>query len=277
MTSSTLAMPAFSLAHLTALSLSPPELVSVAAQAGYAEASLRLLPAASGGIAYPLMDDPAMLRETLACMAATGIHIFDLEIVWLNAGFKVDDYRRFLETGARLGARAVLAGSDDPDPARRAAAFAALCEAARPYGLSINIEFMPWTAVANLRSAVQLFEAAGCPANGGILIDALHFARSDSTLDEVRHLPRQWLHYAQICDAPATVPTTHQELIHTARCERLLPGEGGIALAELWQVLPRDLPVGVEIPNHLRAPALGPLTWATQALTAVRKVISGLA
>jgi hypothetical protein len=34
-------------------------------------------------------------------------------------------------------------------------------------------------------------------------------------------------------------------LIHTARCDRLLPGEGGIDLAGLFAVLQPDLPAAL--------------------------------
>jgi sugar phosphate isomerase/epimerase len=197
---------ALSLAHLTLLGLAPADLIDVAARAGYPFVGLRLLPAAPGGPAYPLMNDAVALRETLARMAASGVRVFDLEIVRLDERFDVARLLPLLEVGARLGARTVLVGADDTDAARRARSYAALCEAARGFGLAACIEFMPWTAVKNLRDATQLIEMAGRPANAGLLVDALHFARSQSTLPEVAALPREWLHYAQICDAPAEIP-----------------------------------------------------------------------
>jgi sugar phosphate isomerase/epimerase len=133
---------------------------------------------------------------------------------------------------------------------------------------------MPWTAVKDLESAVRVINAAGNPANAGILVDALHFARSASTLDQLRNVPRRWLHYAQVCDAPAGIPATDAELIHTARSERLLAGEGGLELEQMLCALPCDLPLSIEIPNDRRAPALGPLEWARQALVAARAVQS---
>ncbi len=267
---------AFSLAHLTVLSLPPPQVVDVAARAGYDFAGLRLLPAAPGGAAYPLMDDAPLLRDTLAHMKDTGVGIFDLEIVRLNEHFDASQFLPFLEAGAKLGARAVLVGGDDRDEARLAQSFAAFCEAARPFGITADIEFMPWTAVPNASSAVRLVNAAGRPANAGVLVDALHFARSSSRLEEIEVLPRSWLHYAQICDAPAGIPPTDAELIHTARCERLLPGEGSIDLRALYSRLPADLPISIEIPNDLRAPALGLGEWARQAIIAARAVVGSL-
>ena len=45
---------------------------------------LRLLPVAPGAAGYPLQDDPALLRQTRAAMAATGVVVADLEIVMLR-------------------------------------------------------------------------------------------------------------------------------------------------------------------------------------------------
>lgn len=262
-----------SLAHLTVLELPPPQVVETAAAAGYTHAGIRLLPSAPGGLAYPLMDDPALLRETRRRLSDTGVRLFDLEIVRLGADFDARACQRFCEVGAELGAHSILVGGDDPEPARLAQSFAALCELARPFGLHPNIEFMPWTAVPNVASALRLVQAAGRPANAGILVDALHWARSDSPLPQLAALPRELLHYAQVCDAPAQVPGTVEGLIHTARCERLLPGEGGIDLPALLSVLPPDLPLSVEIPHHVRAPQAGALGWARQARDATLRLL----
>jgi hypothetical protein len=74
-------MPSFSLAALTALELTPPRLVEVAAACGFAQVGFRLLAAAPGGTSYLLMDDPAQLRETKARLASTGVYVADLEVV----------------------------------------------------------------------------------------------------------------------------------------------------------------------------------------------------
>lgn len=265
--------PIFSLAHLTLLNLPPAELLAVAARAGYQQVGLRLLTAASGGTAYPLMQDAAALADTLARMRDTGVGVFDLEIVRVGATFRASEHLPFFEVGARLGAKAMLVAGDDPDEARLTASFAALCEASAPFGLSADLEFMPWTKVPDARTALRIVTGAA-QANGGVLVDALHFARSASSFADIAAIPRHRLHYAQICDAPAEVPATVEGLIQTARCERLLPGEGGIDLAGLFKMLPKDLPISVEIPNDKRAPVLGAEGWARQALAASKGVLA---
>lgn len=266
------ALPPFSLSQLTALDHKPPQLVELAARCGYSHAGIRLLPAAPGGAAYPLMDDEALLRETLARIADTGVKIFDLEMIRLNADFDPAQYTRFFEVGQRLGAQCILVACDDADRARLIDSYARLCEAAKPYGLSGDLEFMPWTAAPGIHDAIEIISAAR-PENGGILIDALHFDRSGGTLADLDGLPREWLHYAQICDGPAERPTTTEGLIHAARCERLLPGEGAINLAGIWKSLPADLPVGVEIPNDARVPLVGVEHWARSALEAAKAIV----
>lgn len=264
----------FSLAHLTALPLAPPALVDAAAAAGYDHVGIRLLPPAPGVAAYPLMDDAAMLRDTLARLDATGLSVFDIEVVRLAETFAVEDVLPFLETGARLGARAILVAGGDPEPARLAQSFAAFCEAARPFGLSGNIEFMPWTAVPDLRAAVQLIEAAGRPENAGVLVDAIHYERSATTLEEIAALPRPWLNYAQLSDAPAGIPESMDEILRQARYERLLPGQGGIDLPGLLACLPENLPLSIEVWDEVRSPAIELREWVKQALEETRAVMS---
>lgn len=264
-----------SLAALTALPLAPPQMLRLAAELDCRAAGLRLLPASPGGLHYPLMDDAPLLRETLAVIADTGVRVLDLEVLRIGEAFDPRAMQAFLATGQRLGARHILVAGDDPDEARLTARFAALCEAAAPHGLSCDLEFMPWTAVRDAASARRIVERAAQP-NGGVLVDALHWARSGSTLDDVSALPRQRLHYAQICDGRVPGPTTTEALVFDARCERLLPGEGGIALGALFSRLPADLPVSVEVPSDSRAPRIGYAAWARQAVAAARAVLAGV-
>jgi sugar phosphate isomerase/epimerase len=264
----------YSLAQLMALPYSPPRMIRLAAHTGCAAAGIRLLPTSPGGVAYPLMDDATLLRETLAAIADTGVRVLDLEVVRINERFDPRDFARLLEVGAQIGAAHVLVAGDDPDEARLTANFAALCDAAAPLGLTADLEFMPWTAVPDLRSAKRIVAAADRP-NAGVLVDALHFARSGSRLEELDDIPRAWLHYAQICDGKVPGPTTTEGLIHDARCERLIPGEGGIDLKAIFDRLPADLPVSIEVPSDSRAPAMGYPAWAAWARRATLEVLGG--
>ena len=264
----------YSMAYLTGHRCSPPAAVRVAAATGYDCVGLRLWPNAPGAPQQVMLCDAVVLRETEAVCRDTGVGVLDLEIIRMGEAFDPHLYRPLFEAGAALGARAVLVVGDDADPARLADSYARLCAAMGPYGLTADLEFIPWTAVPDARSALALFEAAGQPANAGILVDALHVGRSHTTLDDIRAIPRRLLHYAQICDAEAGTHFNTEQLIHTARRERLLPGEGNIDLQGLFAALPPDLPVSVEVVNLPREASIAPQPWAAQCLAASQRVLA---
>ena len=265
--------PAFSLAALTALELAPPALIDVAAATGCAQVGFRLIPVAPGGAAYPLQDDPALLRETLARLRDTGVGVADLEIVMLRPETEVTAYRPFLDAGATIGAKHVLVAGYDTDRARLVDTYAAFCREAAAFGLTGDLEFMPWTAVPDLAAAIEVVGQAAQP-NGGILIDALHFDRSGSRIDDIARVPRDWLHYWQLCDAPAERPATTEGLLHTARAERLFPGEGGIDLRSLIRAMPADLAISLEIPTLELAKTVPAEERVRRAMAAARSLLA---
>lgn len=256
----------YSLAYLTSCQVSAPEAMQLAADIGYQQVGFRLLPNMAGAPQQHLIGHPQALRETLAIQKDTGIRVLDLEIIRMGDSFDATAYLPLLEIGAALQAQCVLVAGDDTNAARLADSYARLCETMRPFGLTADLEFMPWTAVPNVQSALKLIAAAGGPANAGILVDALHFGRSATTLDDVRNIPRHLLHYAQICDAQAGLNFTTEQMIHTARCERLLAGEGNIDVKGLFDALPQDLPVSVEVVHFERMAQHGQTEWARLCL-----------
>lgn len=255
-------MSVHSLAYLTSHRCTPPDAVRVAATTGYQFVGLRLWPNAPGAPQQFLIDRPDVLRETQAVMADTGVGVFDVEIIRIGEAFDPHTWDALYDACAALQAKAILVAGDDPDEARLTANYARLCEVMAPYGLTADLEFMPWTAVKDAKSALRVVQKAGMPANAGILVDALHFGRSTTTLDDIRAIPRRLLHYAQICDATAGTGFTTEEMIHTARCERLLPGDGSIDIRGLFDALPADLPVSVEVVNFGREKTADPTQWA---------------
>lgn len=263
----------FCLSYLT-LELSPPETATIAAEAGFDAIGLRMMPALNGGQAFPLMTDRALLTATERRLAETGIALLDVEIARIDGHHGVDDWQAMLDCAARLGAQTVIAAGIDPDETRLTDTFAALCVAAAPLGLTVNLEFTPWTPVRDARSAQRVVMAAGQP-NGRILVDTIHAARSGTTLADLRALPHDRLDYFQICDCPATPAATLEALLFTARQERMLPGEGGGAdLAGMVAALPPDLAVSVEIPSHRRIAEMGHGAWARTCLEATRHAMA---
>jgi len=258
----------YSLAYLSSHRCTPAEAIHIAAQTGYQHVGLRVWPNAPGAPQQHLLGQPQALRETLAAQRDTGVGVFDLEIIRINPDFDPHTWDALYDLGAQLKAKAILVAGDDPDEARLTAHFARLCEVMQPYGMSADLEFMPWTEVKDAQQALRIVRNAGMPSNAGILVDALHFGRSTTTLADIRAIPRQLLHYAQICDAQAGLHFSTEEMIHTARCERLLPGDGSIDVRGLFAALPADLPVSVEVVNFGREAHTPPAAWAAECLAA---------
>lgn len=261
-----------SLAHLTVLEATPPELVSIAADAGFRRIGIRLYATPSVGVPpYDLLGDTPMLRETVARLADTGVSVLDVEFLRFEPDIAQGIPEGFLEAGARLGARYVLVMSTEPAEARTLERFCELCDRARAYGLEVCLEFAIYTGVRTLADAARLVKRSGRP-NASVLVDALHFSRSGGQPAHVTGIDPALFKYAQICDAAAELPRDAAGLIREARTGRLLPGEGALPLAELVGALPADIPLAVEAP--VRALAELPLVErARRARRAMQRLL----
>jgi Sugar phosphate isomerases/epimerases len=236
-----------SLAALSMLDVPPPEQIRIAAQTGFTHVGLRLLPATPQDPDYDMLGDTPRVRETLAALRETGVRVSDVEIVRLTADFSLQALRPFLETAARLEAQQVLVAGNDDNVSRSADNLAQLAQAGERYGLTMNLEPMPWTAIRTIADARELISAAGQP-NIGILVDAIHFWRAGESLASLADIPPGQLNYMQLCDAPALIPDNTEELIYQARCARKVPGEGELDLRGLLAALPATMPVSLEVP-----------------------------
>jgi sugar phosphate isomerase/epimerase len=264
------------LAALTVLDASPLELVGLAEQHGFDSIGVRLLPATPRGTAYPLHTQEASLRSLLRRLDDSPVRVLDVEVLALDADFKAAAFEPVLSAAARLGAVALCVRGDDPDRTRLADSYAELVTLCGTYGLAACLEFVPWTAVTTVRDAVDIVKQADGLARG-VVVDALHAARSAASPADIAAIPSDWLHYAQICDGSEPMPADRAELIRQARHERLVPGTGGIALADIWGVLPTDMPVSVEVPNEPLRRAVGTHHWLAHLAESTRKVLSHVA
>jgi sugar phosphate isomerase/epimerase len=264
--------PEFSLAHLTVLGTTPLELIDIAAAAGYDYASIRTAPVAPGDHVAPLVGDPAMVRDVVHRLADTGVRVLDVELARLGPDEEPDRYLRVFEAAAEVGARHVIGQLPDPDRGRAAERFGRLCDLARDFGLTVELEFPSWTPTGDLATAAGIVATAD-RANAGILVDALHFFRSGSSLDQLAALPSTWFRFVQLCDAPAAAPATMGEVIHAARSARSLPGYGGLPLGDLLDLLPAG-PYSLEVPNDVLRRELGSREFARLVLTLARTVVA---
>ena len=261
-----------SLAHLTVLDTTPPELVSVAAAAGFHAVGIRLTAPPSVGVPpYDILSEGPCCATRCAPQGHR-VTVLDTEFLRFEPDRPVGIPEGFLEVSARLGARHVLVMSAEPDEARTLERFGDLCDRAARYGLRVGLEFAVYTGVPTLAHAVQMVGRAN-RANASVVVDALHFSRSGGLPAHIAGVDPSLFPYAQICDASADMPgpTDSPALIREARTGRLLPGEGVLPLRDLVAALPPDLPLAVEAPSRATAdlPAAERARRAYRALAAL--------
>lgn len=264
-----------SLAALTVLELTPPEMVDCAAAAGFSHVGIRLLPATPTEPQYDIVGDTPMLREVESRLAGTGVKVLDVEIFRLRADTRIRDYEPVIATAARLGASELLLAGNDPDEVRLIDSFAAFCDLAARYGLGADLEFMPWTDAKDLPQAARIIERTG-RENAGILIDPFHLSRSRSRIEDIAMIPPSRFHFMQFCDVPAAIPPTMDAILAEARGERLFPGEGSVDLVALLRAVPPDLPLSLEVPMLALAKTVDATERARRALAATRRVLAQL-
>jgi len=235
------------LAHLTALELSPPALVTEAARAGFASVGLRVVPATTDGPAYPTRVGTEAHRALKQILKSEGVRVSDIEFIQLTPDIDVQAFAAQFEAAADLGAISVTVSGDDHDHARLTAHFAELCDLALAFGLRVDLEFMRWRAIGALPQTLAIVREAN-KSNGAILVDALHLTRSGGKAADLISISGGWLRAAQICDARADVPTTEAAIIAEAREGRLPPGEGALPLGDFLEALPADISLSVEMP-----------------------------
>lgn len=173
-----------------------------------------------------------------------------------------------------LGARSVNAvdifgGSWDLESA--ADAFAGLCARAVEHDLLVHIEWLPWSKIPDLRSALEVVQLARAP-NGGLNVDAWHFVRAGTDVEELREVPGELVIAVQLDDGPAAA---EENLMHATLHERALPGEGEFDLAGIRRAL-REIgssaPIGVEVfSDDLHS--LGAYEAAKRAASSTRRVL----
>ena len=253
------------LAALTVLECPHDAQVRMAAQAGYTHVGLRLVPVAGQPYTHPL--DIPLLEH---CLADTGVRVLDIEVFRLTPETKVADWENVFAISQRLGASDILVHGADPEEKRLVETFGRLCDLAGRYKLRANLEPMPWVDVSNIAKALRVLRGAR-RANSGLLVDAIHFFRAGDSLAELKKVPREYLHYLQLCDARPETPTDMQEIIRQARGDRLFPGEGGLDLRGLLGALPPEIPLSLEVPV---AKAMPPLERARRALAATEAILA---
>jgi sugar phosphate isomerase/epimerase len=192
--------------------------------------------------------------EVRRALADNGIVVAEIEFVsgWSSDHVAVRERARRVEEELYAFADALQApcnlnvGCSEPvgEPVPRehmVERFAALCERAAGHGLTVSLEFMPWTGIPDAASAWDIVRLADRP-NGGVLVDVWHYFRGAADPSQIRAIPGDRIVGLQINDALSQlVGTLWDDTLHRRR----LPGEGDFDLVSLIRVLDE---IGVQAP-----------------------------
>jgi sugar phosphate isomerase/epimerase len=250
-------------------------MVQIAAETGYDYVSFRLTPVTDDEPIFPFFADPIFVRGVTESMRSAGISALDVELVRTDPGTKPADFQPFMEVSAELGAKHVVTQVPESDRSKATEDFAAICDLAAPYGLTVDLEFIPWSSTRDLRTAADIVIGADRP-NGGILVDTLHFERSGSSLNQLSMLDAGLFNFVQLCDAAPAVSVDHDELIRVARFDRYSPGEGAIDLAPIVGAIPQ-VPYSLEIPNEVIRKDMGVMEYSRHILESARALLDAMA
>jgi sugar phosphate isomerase/epimerase len=263
----------YSLAHLTLLGCAPPEMTYIAARAGYDFVSIRpIYMGLPGEPNYALAENPQMLRETKTALASTGLKVHDIELARVFDGVKPRDYLPAMEVAAELGAKAVLSSIWGGERDYYIEKFAEICDLAKPFGFTVDLEYVPIATVNNLAGAADVLRTIKRD-NAGLMIDMHHFHRARDKVEDLDALPREWFHFAHLCDAPAEIPTDRKEMIRILREARLYLGEGGIDVATILAHMP-PVVYSIELPNKARVAEIGYAEHAFRCLETLKTYVA---
>jgi len=263
----------YSLAHLTVLGCAPPEMTYIAARAGYDYVSIRpIYMGLPGEPNYALAENKEMLKQTKHALASTGVRVHDIELARIFDGVDVKTYLPAIEVSAELGAKAVLSSIWGGERDYYIEKFAELCDLAKPFGMTVNLEYVPIAAVRNLAQAVDVLSTIK-RSNAGLMIDMHHFHRAGDNPADLDAVPREWFNFAHLCDAPAEIPTERQEMIRILREARLYVGEGGIDIAAILAHIPPCV-YSIELPNKAYHEEMGYAEHATRCLETLKAYLA---
>jgi len=229
---------------MTAMEVSPPTLVEIAAENGIPFISLPIR-VASDRPNWGLVGDTEMRRDTGRRCRELGVGVDILESFYIRPDCSIPALRPAFESGAWLGARRVVMVTQDEDAHRLTDNAGRFCDVATEYGFDVLLEYTPRMTQKTLAEARAFLDRVGHPRLS-VEADALHTFRGGTPLAELAASPPGVIRRIQLCDAPAEEPPEGGlfEAVHA----RMVPGEGALDLHGFLAAAPKDIVVGLEVP-----------------------------
>ncbi len=112
--------------------------------------------------------------------------------------------------------------------------FGALCVRAASHGVWVDLEFMPFWGIPDLRTAWGIVEGAN-QANSGILVDTWHFCRGDPDWGLLAAIPDEKIVSVQLADGSAS--QVGPDLYADNKANRCFVGEGELPVGRVLAIL----------------------------------------
>lgn len=264
----------FSLAYLTIPGTNPVDQIRIAAEAGYDFVSLRPIPMhLPNEPLFQFDKDPQLFKDIKHALSEYNIQLMDVELARVREDLDINEYESAFSAAVELGATDVLSSIWTKDKEYAFENFAKICDMAAKYSLRVNLEFVTFSGVPTLDSAIEVIDMVK-RSNAYITVDTLHAHRSLVTPDNMSKVERSKFGFIHLCDGPKPIPSMEDpSMIGVAREGRLYPGEGGIDLKGMLLALPAN-PISIELPNAIEMNTRGALGHASQCLIKAKQFMS---
>ena len=262
--------------QLSAMDLTPVELIETAAAIGYDQVSLftsnPTVPIAGKAdkFVFPQVTE-SNRADVLATLAAHGLSVVNAEFFLITPDIPLETYRTGLALGRELGARHAMTHLFDAERARAVDRLGQCCDMAASEGLSVAIEFCPMTPGCKSIAEARWFVEQVARPNLGFGICPMHLVRSGGTAADVAAQP---VLYGQINDGKGLhISSAYFDEVH----DRELPGAGSFPLREILSALPPGAPIEVKLPRDSRIKAGEPARpFLEAAYRLSRDLVDGL-
>ena len=88
-------------------------------------------------------------------MECTGIKVHDIELARIYDDVDLESYKPAFEVAAELGAKSVISSIWTPNKDYYVEKFAELCDIAKEFELSVELEFVTWADVDDLQKPLR--------------------------------------------------------------------------------------------------------------------------
>ncbi|WP_212743858.1 TIM barrel protein [Glutamicibacter sp. V16R2B1] len=256
------------LAQLSLVGTPAPQLIRLAAEAGFDFIGARVRPVTSTERAFDLQPGSLLLAETLQAMNETGLNVRDVEFLLLDGTDQRSVWLEMMRAGQALGAGTLTVASAVAEENQLTDLLGQMTQDGAEFGIVPTLEVISYQKVNSLPQAARIAREAGCQ----IVADTLHLSRVQATPEQL-YEHAALIPMMQLCDGPAAAPRDREGLVHESRSDRGAPGSGEFALASLVSALPPTMPLSVEAPSQAAVASIGEAAWVRQLLRGAQQVV----